>query len=76
VIELETEDRVGLLFAISHVFGELGLDISLAKIVTEKGAAIDSFYVAEKEGGKVTTRERQRQVEQKLRAAITRLDRW
>jgi [protein-PII] uridylyltransferase len=74
-IDVETEDRVGLLYAVSHVFGELGLDISLAKIVTEKGAAMDTFYVAERSGGKVTRPERRRQVEHKLRAAILRLDR-
>ncbi len=72
-IDVETEDRVGLLYAVSHVFGELGLDISLAKILTEKGAAIDTFYVSERGGGKVTRPERLRQIEQKLRAAILRI---
>lgn len=74
-VDLETEDRVGLLYAVSHVFGELGLDISLAKIVTEKGAAIDTFYLAERNGTKVTKPERLRQIEQKLRVAIAQLDR-
>jgi UTP:GlnB (protein PII) uridylyltransferase len=54
LIEIETEDRLGLLYVISQSFAELALDISAARIVTERGAAIDSFYVCELDGGKVT----------------------
>ena len=73
MIDVEAEDHVGLLYFISQTLAELRLDIALAKISTEKGAAIDSFYVSESDGGKVLDPERQRQVERKLRAAITRL---
>src|SRR5213075_3607796 len=55
VIEVETEDRIGLLYEISQTFSELDLDISAAKISTEKGAAIDSFYVRELGGAKVVS---------------------
>jgi [protein-PII] uridylyltransferase len=75
VIDLETEDHVGLLYTISQVLAELDLDISVAKISTEKGAAIDSFYVSERDGGKVLSAERQREIERELTAAITRLER-
>ena len=74
VIEIETEDRLGLLYGIAQVFSELGLDISVAKIVTEKGAAIDSFYVREPDGQKVMEPERQQLIERKLRAAIEKLE--
>jgi len=40
LIEIETEDRLGLLFVISQTFAELSLDISAARIVTERGAAL------------------------------------
>ena len=59
LIEIETEDRLGLLYAISQTFAELALDISAARIVTERGAAIDSFYVCELDGGKIVSAERQ-----------------
>ena len=74
VIEIETEDRLGLLSVISEVFSELGLDISLARISTEKGAAIDSFYVCEWNGQKIRGPDRQNFIETRLRAALARLD--
>lgn len=74
LIEIETEDRVGLLYAISEVMAEFDLDISAAKILTEKGAAIDSFYVRELDGGKILELERQQAIERKLQQAIRWLD--
>jgi [protein-PII] uridylyltransferase len=74
LLEIETEDRVGLLYAISQSFSELNLDISAAKIVTEKGAAIDSFYLREIDGGKILALERQRAIERKLHHAIHQLE--
>jgi [protein-PII] uridylyltransferase len=70
VLEIETEDRVGLLHVISQVLSECRLDISLAKISTERGAAIDTFYLAEANGQKILGPDRQRFIEEKLRAAI------
>ena len=72
VIDVEAEDRVGLLYDISQVLSELELDLSVAKIFTEKGAAIDSFYVAEQDGAKLQSPERQKHVERRLRTAIAR----
>ena len=74
VIEIETEDRVGLLYAISETLTGMELDISAAKISTERGAAIDSFYVREVDGGKILADERRRNIERKLRDAISALD--
>ncbi len=74
VIEIETEDRIGLLYTISRTLTELDLDISAAKVCTERGAAIDTFYVHELRGGKVLESERQEAIEQQLRRAIHSLD--
>ena len=74
LIEIQTEDRLGLLYAISQTFSEQALDIARARIVTERGAAIDSFYVTELDGGKVMSAERQKQIERGLRQAIHRLE--
>src|SRR5207248_3810333 len=66
VIDLETEDNLGLLYTISQALAELDLDIYVAKISTEKGAAIDSFYVSERDDRKIVNRERQEAIEQRL----------
>ena len=74
LIEVETEDRLGLLYAISQTFAELALDLSSARIVTERGAAIDNFYVRELDGGKITSPERQKLIEHRLHEAIGQLE--
>jgi [protein-PII] uridylyltransferase len=58
VIEVVTPDEPGLLYHISQKLSDLNLDIWLAKISTERGAAIDTFYVAEVEGEKITDPEK------------------
>ena len=74
LIEIETEDRIGLLYTISQTLTELALDIAAAKICTERGAALDNFYVRELAGGKVLEPERHRAIERRLRQAIHALD--
>ncbi len=74
LIEIETEDRVGLLYVISQTLTELDVDIAAAKICTEKGAAIDTFYVREIRGQKILAPDRQHAIERKLRHAIHELD--
>jgi [protein-PII] uridylyltransferase len=74
LIEIETEDRLGLLYAISQTFAELAVDLSAARIVTERGAAIDNFYVSELDGGKIISSERQQLIECRLREAIGQIE--
>ena len=74
LIEVETEDRLGLLYTISQTFAELAVDIAGARIVTERGAAIDSFYVRELDGKKIESPERRLLIENKLREALSHLD--
>jgi len=54
VVEIQTADRMGLLYDILHVFSRRNINLSLAKIATEKGAAIDTFYVLDKRDQKIT----------------------
>ncbi len=70
VMDIETEDRLGLLYTVSTVLSDLYLNISLAKICTEKGAAIDSFYIGEADGQKIASGELQQEIESRIRAAI------
>jgi len=71
-IEVETEDRLGLLFHLSEALTAMGIPIFLAKIATEMGAAIDTFYVCGPDGQKIATPEAQRDIEERLRAAAAR----
>ena len=66
IIDIRVPDRVGLLYTISDEFYQLGLDICIAKISTEQFRAIDSFYVTEKDGTKITQPERIEAVQQAL----------
>ena len=74
LIEIETEDRIGLLYVIAQTLAALQLDISTARICTEKGAAIDNLYVHELGGGKILAPERQTAIGRRLRDAIHQLD--
>jgi [protein-PII] uridylyltransferase len=74
LIEIETEDQLGLLYAITRTFAELAVDIAGARIVTERGAALDSFYVRELDGRKIISTDRQKLIEARLREAIKRFD--
>ncbi|HTD68548.1 MAG TPA: hypothetical protein VK846_18655, partial [Candidatus Limnocylindria bacterium] len=74
IVEVETEDRIGLLYTISQVFSELELNIAVAKILTEKGAAVDTFYVADILGLKLEDAPMLKLIERRLHEAIRALD--
>jgi [protein-PII] uridylyltransferase len=73
VIEIETEDRLGLLHTLVRVLTELRLDTSVAKITTDCGVAIDTFYVTDSQKQKVVQRDLQRTIEQRLREELKNL---
>ncbi len=70
IVDLQAEDRVGLLYDVSRALSDLNVHIYLAKILTEKGAAIDTFYIAELDGSKVLDPERQKAFKNRLRQAV------
>ncbi len=53
VVDVFTQDRMGLLFTITHMMFELGLVIHLARISTNADQAIDVFYVSDRAGRKI-----------------------
>ncbi len=53
VIEIKAQDSLGLLYKLTHLLYEQGLDIALAKISTEANRAIDVFYVTDAGGNKI-----------------------
>jgi len=53
IIEVQAQDHLGLLYKLTHILYECGLDVALAKISTEANRAIDVFYVTDVAGRKV-----------------------
>jgi len=58
IVEVATQDRMGVLYAITQTLADLGCDISLAKVATEGEKVADTFYVTR--AGKRLTDERER----------------
>lgn len=54
VIDIYTKDRIGLLHDILCTFNKLELDVSRAKISTDVDRVVDSFYLLDKDGNKIT----------------------
>jgi [protein-PII] uridylyltransferase len=50
VIEVRADDEPGLVYRLAATLADAGLDISFAKIATEKNQALDVFYVTWAEG--------------------------
>ena len=53
LIEVQAQDQLGLLYKLTRLLFEGGLDIALAKISTEANRAIDVFYVTDTLGHKI-----------------------
>jgi len=50
IIEVQASDRVGLLYQIARLISNKGFDISFARIATERGVAMDTFYIEKSDG--------------------------
>jgi len=53
VLDVYTQDRVGILFAITNTLFRLGLSIHIAKITTNVDQVLDVFYVTDAAGQKI-----------------------
>lgn len=45
LVQIQTPDRFGLLYELLTALGEEGISIVLSRVSTDKGAAVDTFYV-------------------------------
>ncbi len=70
IIDLAALDRPGLLYRVTRVLSEEGLDIQSAQITTRGEMAADSFYVRTRDGGKLADPASMRRIRQRLRAAL------
>ncbi len=53
IIEIHSQDRIGLLYQITRKISELGLKIHFAKISTRVDSIIDTFYITTNENQKI-----------------------
>ena len=53
IVEVYTQDRIGVLFSITYALRQLGLSIHLAKISTNVDQVADVFYVTGEGGAKI-----------------------
>jgi [protein-PII] uridylyltransferase len=70
IIEVQAQDHLGLLYKLTRVLYESGLDVALAKISTEANRAIDVFYVTDTAGRKLTDASNTETVRQALLNAL------
>ena len=70
IIEIETRDRMGLLFDISKALASANISISSAIIATYGEEAVDSFYVKDVFGLKIYSESKQKAIEERIRTAI------
>lgn len=66
VVEVDAQNRVGLLYKITQVFGEQELDIHTALINTVADRATDAFYVVDARGQKIVNFEVLEGIRQRL----------
>jgi [protein-PII] uridylyltransferase len=45
IIEVQASDRIGLLYQLSRLITKKGFDIGFARVATERGVAMDTFYI-------------------------------
>jgi [protein-PII] uridylyltransferase len=71
VIDLQTADRLGLLYDILVCLSRAKVSLASSRIATEKGAAFDSFYVTNSESQKITDPQALKDLQSSLLAAAT-----
>jgi [protein-PII] uridylyltransferase len=70
IIDVSAKDRPGLLYRITHILSDEGIDIQSAQITTRGGLVADSFYVRTAAGGKMGDVETMRKVRRRLMAEL------
>ncbi len=71
LVQVQTPDRLGLLYDVLSCLGRAGFYIALSRISTEKGVAIDTFYLADAlTRSKITDPERVTSIQNELKQAI------
>ena len=71
-MEVQTPDHLGLLYDLLRALGRLRVNVVLSRIATEKGAAVDSFYVTNEDGSRITDPSFQEKIQAALQQAAVK----
>ena len=74
IVEIYTQDRVGVLFTITYGLHQMGISIHLAKVSTNVDQVADVFYVTDERGGKVRDSDRLETIRQTLYQSLVSED--
>jgi [protein-PII] uridylyltransferase len=75
LVDIQTSDRIGLLYDLFGALADLGLSLELARITTEKEVALDTFYVyRSSDGAKPSGEDEIRELQRVLQKAATDVD--
>ena len=69
LLEVQTPDRLGLLYDLLRALSKLKINVVLSRIATENGAAIDSFYLTDQEGDRIQDAATMRKVQDAVQQA-------
>ena len=73
IVEVRTEDHIGVLYHLTRTLAEMGLDIRSAKIQTISNEVVDTFYVTSSDGPTLDDIHR-REIEAALRHSLMRVE--
>jgi [protein-PII] uridylyltransferase len=71
IVEVQARDQIGLLYRLARTISDHGFDISFARIGTERGVAIDTFYIEGANHEPIETPERLHALRDALNEVIT-----
>jgi [protein-PII] uridylyltransferase len=71
IVEVYTQDRLGLLYTITKTLSEMELNISFAKISTKVDQVVDVFYVTDLDGQKIYDEERLEEIKKAILFSLT-----
>lgn len=72
LLEVQTPDRLGLLHELLRALGKLSVNVVLSRIATDRGAAIDSFYLTDKEGQRILDSATMKKIQSTVQQAVAK----
>ena len=71
VVEVRAPDAIGVLYKLTHAIAELDLDIRSAKVQTMGAEVVDSFYLRDRSGSKITDADALAELERAILHALS-----